>query len=52
MNKKLNLFVYKFADNICRKLPGFLNNSFRVYPTKLKIDKFYHIKNTFWNKVF
>ena len=42
-----NLFVYK-----CRHLSGFLNNSVRVYPTKLKIGMLYHMSNSFRNTVF
>ena len=44
MYKKLNSFVYK--------LLGFLNNSVRMYPIKLKIDMRYHMSSTFQNTFF
>ena len=31
---------------------GFLNNSIRVYPRKLKNGMFHHMNNTFWNTAF
>ena len=37
---------------ICRQLSGFLNNSVKVYPIKLKIGMLDHMNNTFRNTVF
>ena len=33
-------------------MPGFLNNSVRVYPVKLKVGMLDHMNNTFRNTVF
>ena len=37
---------------IGRHLSGFLNNSIRVYPVKLKIAMLYRTNNVFRNTVF
>ena len=33
-------------------MSGFLNNSIKVYPVKLKIGMLYHLNNTFRNTAF
>ena len=37
---------------VCRQLSGYLSNSVRLYPVKLKIGKLYHKKDTFRNTDF
>ena len=48
--------IYKksnsFFSKICSQLSDFLNNSVRVYPTKLKISMLDHVSNTFQNTIF
>ena len=41
--KKLSFVLYSFPGSY---------NSVMVSPIKMKIDMFYHMKNTFWNTVF
>ena len=48
----IHLLMCKKSSSFVCQLSGFLNNSVRVYPVKLKIGMLDHIKNTFRNTVF